>query len=89
MVTSKIKGIYKGFKHITQIFVVKDRELEIGCPTDVKHVAHIGWDGTTGNSPSWLSLAKPCGGCANNTTGIPRDSNSTMFFTPWSSQGIN
>lgn len=22
-------------------------EMEIGCPTDVKHVAHIGWDGTT------------------------------------------
>lgn len=23
----------------------KEEEIEIGYPTDVKHVAHIGWDG--------------------------------------------
>lgn len=30
--------------------------MEIGYPTDVKHVAHIGWDSPTGSaaSPSWV-----------------------------------
>ncbi|KAH9748168.1 hypothetical protein KPL70_004937 [Citrus sinensis] len=27
--------------------------MEIGYPTDVKHVAHIGWDGQSGSAPSW------------------------------------
>lgn len=34
--------------------VVKEREIEIGYPTDVKHVAHIGWDGPSGNAPTWV-----------------------------------
>ncbi|CAK8533539.1 unnamed protein product [Lathyrus sativus] len=54
-----IKGIYnKGCKYINNIFVVKEREIEIGCPTDVKHVAHIGWDGPTGGGPSWMNEFK-------------------------------
>lgn len=33
----------------------KDQEIQIGFPTDVKHVAHIGWDGPSANStPSWV-----------------------------------
>lgn len=28
--------------------------MEIGYPTDVKHVAHIGWDGQSGTAPSWV-----------------------------------
>lgn len=30
--------------------------MEIGYPTDVKHVTHIGWDSPTGSaaSPSWV-----------------------------------
>lgn len=36
------------------IVVVKEREIEIGYPTDVKHVAHIGWDGPSGGGPSWV-----------------------------------
>ena len=30
--------------------------MEIGYPTDVKHVANIGWDSPTGSaaSPSWV-----------------------------------
>ncbi|KAF0892485.1 hypothetical protein E2562_016793 [Oryza meyeriana var. granulata] len=52
----KMKGIFKGLKVISQIFVVKEHEMQIGSPTDVKHVAHIGWDGLTGNaSPSWMN----------------------------------
>ncbi|CAO2842594.1 unnamed protein product [Amaranthus hypochondriacus] len=54
--SNKIKGICKGsFKYISQIFVVKEREMQIGHPTDVKHVAHIGWDGPEGTTPSWMS----------------------------------
>ncbi|CAL5185847.1 unnamed protein product [Lathyrus oleraceus] len=54
-----IKGIYnKGCKYINQIFVVKEREIEIGGPTDVKHVAHIGWDGPNGSGPSWMNEFK-------------------------------
>lgn len=34
--------------------VVKEREMEIGYPTDVKHVAHVGWDGPLGTGPSWV-----------------------------------
>ncbi|CAM0902499.1 unnamed protein product [Alopecurus aequalis] len=56
----KMKGIFKGFKIISQIFAAKEQEMQIGCPTDVKHVAHIGWStsaGTlTGNAtPSWMN----------------------------------
>lgn len=25
----------------------EEKELEIGYPTDVKHLTHIGWDGST------------------------------------------
>lgn len=28
--------------------------MQIGNPTDVKHVAHIGWDGPSVNTPSWV-----------------------------------
>lgn len=33
----------------------KEPEMQIGLPTDVKHVAHIGWDGPSLESPSWVS----------------------------------
>ncbi|OVA16178.1 CRIB domain [Macleaya cordata] len=56
---TKIKGICKSFKYISQIFVVtKEREMEIGYPTDVKHVAHIGWDSHSTNAPSWMNEFK-------------------------------
>lgn len=32
----------------------KEEEIQIGFPTDVKHVAHIGWDGPSANGPSWV-----------------------------------
>ena len=34
----------------------KEQEIQIGYPTDVKHVAHIGWDGPSVNSPSWVII---------------------------------
>ncbi|TVU43118.1 hypothetical protein EJB05_09559, partial [Eragrostis curvula] len=53
----KMKGVFKGLKVISQIFVIKEHQMEIGFPTDVKHVAHIGWDSPTGSaaSPSWMN----------------------------------
>lgn len=34
----------------------KESEMQIGLPTDVKHVAHIGYDGSAANNPSWVKL---------------------------------
>ncbi|XP_024166993.2 CRIB domain-containing protein RIC6 isoform X2 [Rosa chinensis] len=44
--SSKMKGLLKGLRYISQMFDDdKEQEIQIGFPTDVKHVAHIGWDG--------------------------------------------
>lgn len=32
----------------------KEPEMQIGKPTDVKHVAHIGWEGPSATTPSWV-----------------------------------
>lgn len=32
----------------------KEPEMEIGLPTDVKHVSHIGLEGASANQPSWV-----------------------------------
>ncbi|XP_074270298.1 CRIB domain-containing protein RIC10-like [Silene latifolia] len=83
MSSTKIKGICKGsFKYISQIFVVKEREMDIGRPTDVKHVAHIGWDGPDSTAPTWMNEFK--GGsdmalASAGSTGGSRDAT-------WSSQ---
>ncbi|XP_021642068.1 CRIB domain-containing protein RIC10 isoform X1 [Hevea brasiliensis] len=86
---TKIKGIYKGFKYITQIFaVVKEREMEIGYPTDVKHVAHIGWDGPSGTAPSWMNEFKTPPDFATTTLGNARDPNS-LAFSSWASHDFD
>ncbi|XP_039016488.1 CRIB domain-containing protein RIC5-like [Hibiscus syriacus] len=54
----KIKGIYKGFKSISHLFVVKKTEMEIGLPTDVIHVAHVGADNSSTSAPSWMNEFK-------------------------------
>ncbi|XVE77949.1 hypothetical protein DITRI_Ditri13aG0105200 [Diplodiscus trichospermus] len=37
--------------------------MQIGMPTDVKHVAHIGWDGPSENSaPTWMNEFKSAPG---------------------------
>ncbi|CAL9104235.1 unnamed protein product [Musa textilis] len=51
----KMKGLLKGIKYISHIFVHKEQEMEIGYPTDVKHVAHVGFDNLYGSSPSWMN----------------------------------
>ncbi|CAJ2632952.1 unnamed protein product [Trifolium pratense] len=56
---NKMKGLLKGLRILSQIFDEKEQEIEIGNPTDVKHVAHIGWDGPTeNNNPSWMNEFK-------------------------------
>ncbi|KVI00317.1 CRIB domain-containing protein RIC4-like [Cynara cardunculus var. scolymus] len=56
------------FKGFTQMFAYKDMEdikieteMEIGFPTDVKHVTHIGADGsmTTNPSKNWDPIQLP------------------------------
>lgn len=45
---------------MTKIICIKitdekeDGEIEIGFPTDVKHVAHIGLDGPSASTPTWV-----------------------------------
>ncbi|KAJ6890421.1 CRIB domain-containing protein RIC7-like [Populus alba x Populus x berolinensis] len=53
--TTKVKGLLRGLRYISQIFDEKEQEMQIGLPTDVKHVAHIGWDGPSANAPSWMN----------------------------------
>ncbi|MED6162885.1 hypothetical protein PIB30_074695 [Stylosanthes scabra] len=68
--------------------VKEQRELEIGYPTDVKHVAHIGWDGPSGNGPSWMNEFKtaPDFTTSLGNLGELKD-NSSLALTPsWSSQ---
>ncbi|KAI7733591.1 hypothetical protein M8C21_000947 [Ambrosia artemisiifolia] len=36
----------------------KEPEIQIGAPTDVKHVAHIGCDGPSTPAPSWMNEYK-------------------------------
>ncbi|KAL8468895.1 hypothetical protein ACS0TY_031921 [Phlomoides rotata] len=77
-----MKGIYKGFKYtLSQFFVVKEREIDIGYPTDVKHVAHIGWDGHSGSAPSWMNEFKTGPDFAATSIG-----HSGSALSPWSSQ---
>jgi hypothetical protein len=44
----------KAVKVVSQLFVWRDNDLDIGYPTDVKHVAHIGWDGPSIDGPGWV-----------------------------------
>ncbi|KAL3726947.1 hypothetical protein ACJRO7_031795 [Eucalyptus globulus] len=52
----KVKGLLKGLRYILHIVnKKKEQELQIGFPMDVKHIAHIGWEGPSANALSWLS----------------------------------
>ncbi|MED6206835.1 hypothetical protein PIB30_030395 [Stylosanthes scabra] len=64
----KVKGILKGIRFISQVFdSEKEKEIEIGYPTDVKHVAHIGWQGHSAeNNPSWMNEFKSSPGLTSS-----------------------
>ncbi|KAI3459146.1 hypothetical protein Pfo_015809 [Paulownia fortunei] len=62
----RFQKLFKNFKNFSQLFVYKDElepemGLEIGFPTDVKHVTHIGLDGCASSffSKGWNNLAEP------------------------------
>ncbi|KAG2405918.1 CRIB domain-containing protein [Vigna angularis] len=57
---NKVKGLLKGLRFISQMFDEKDSDIQIGHPTDVKHLAHIGWDGQgpSDNNPTWMNEFK-------------------------------
>ncbi|KAJ4830325.1 hypothetical protein Tsubulata_016089 [Turnera subulata] len=65
--SSGIHKFIKSIKSLSQVFVYKEemedeeKELEIGYPTDVKHVTHIGLDGSTTTNPikGWEELKGP------------------------------
>ncbi|PIA50705.1 hypothetical protein AQUCO_01200134v1 [Aquilegia coerulea] len=91
MGTTKIKGIFKGFKFITQMFAVKERDLQIGHPTDVKHVAHIGWDRqASSNAPSWMNDYNTSSNFSSrslsNLADEHKDHSSSLPVSTWSSQ---
>ncbi|KAL6839972.1 hypothetical protein ACP4OV_029782 [Aristida adscensionis] len=76
---SLVARLLRGFKNLSQIFAVYDeddeeeeeREMVIGLPTDVKHVAHIGWDGSTSTTTSlrsWNRAAPPPPSSASAST---------------------
>ncbi|KAL4596532.1 hypothetical protein ACB092_12G170000 [Castanea dentata] len=74
MSNNKMKGLLKGLRYISQIFDnEKEPEMEIGFPTDVKHVAHIGWDGPSVHSPSWMNEFKAPPGFSSAPLNHPGD----------------
>ncbi|GAU50217.1 hypothetical protein TSUD_29030 [Trifolium subterraneum] len=77
MSNKKVKGLLKGLRYISHIFdTEKEQEIQIGCPTDVKHVAHIGWDGPSVNSPSWMNEFKTAPGFASAPMTLAGDAQS-------------
>ncbi|KAI4302045.1 hypothetical protein L6164_035264 [Bauhinia variegata] len=67
-ISTGINKLFKGFKNLSQLFGEKEEdleevemEMEIGCPTDVQHVTHIGWDGNASSDPikGWDHLIPP------------------------------
>ncbi|XP_077251613.1 CRIB domain-containing protein RIC4-like isoform X2 [Tasmannia lanceolata] len=60
-------GLHRLIKSFSQLFVYKEEGdgemgMEIGMPTDVKHVTHIGWDGSTTTTTTlnnWDGLKAP------------------------------
>ncbi|KAG2300374.1 hypothetical protein Bca52824_036846 [Brassica carinata] len=64
-ISTGINRLFKSFKTISQLFAYKEEEeseegetsglMEIGAPTNVKHVSHIGWE----SSREWKDLIPP------------------------------
>ncbi|KAK8952353.1 hypothetical protein KSP39_PZI003363 [Platanthera zijinensis] len=76
-----MKGIFKGFKFISQIFVFKEPEMVIGYPTDVKHVAHVGFSSSS-NIPSWMTEFNTASGFSSAFFGESKE-------ISWASNGIH
>ncbi|KAD5803607.1 hypothetical protein R6Q59_024153 [Mikania micrantha] len=76
-----MKGLLKGLRYISEIFEAdneKEPEIQIGAPTDVKHVAHIGCDGPSSNAPTWMNeFQGSSDGGSSNLNGGTKDSMGT------------
>ncbi|ONK56227.1 uncharacterized protein A4U43_C10F5430 [Asparagus officinalis] len=69
-ISAGLQKVIKGFKNLSSLFQFykeddddddEEIEMEIGFPTDVQHVAHIGWDGLNNvntNMKSWNNFNK-------------------------------
>ncbi|XP_010549870.1 PREDICTED: CRIB domain-containing protein RIC4 isoform X2 [Tarenaya hassleriana] len=68
-ISTGIHRLFKSFKTVSQLFAYKEEEemveelgMEIGMPTNVKHVTHIGWENTLTLGPdgrNWEDLISP------------------------------
>ncbi|KAF8692630.1 hypothetical protein HU200_039448 [Digitaria exilis] len=98
MSTKMKKGILKPFRYISNMMDGKEPEMQIGFPTDVKHVAHIGWDGpgaanttatttnnNAGGAPSWM---KDYHSAPLDSSSFRSESGGTAAANPWASQEI-
>ncbi|XWS19453.1 hypothetical protein CRYUN_Cryun31cG0017300 [Craigia yunnanensis] len=56
--------------------------MEIGYPTDVKHVAHIGLDDLSGTAPSWMNEFKTGPDFTATSIGNSRDFEQSMGCQP-------
>ncbi|WVZ78896.1 hypothetical protein U9M48_026541, partial [Paspalum notatum var. saurae] len=89
-----IKGIFKGLKIIAQIFTVhreeegEEREIEIGYPTDVRHVSHIGLGASSDSCPSWMIEFRGVEEAAEGGgASIAMSSAAQSSLSPWASLG--
>ncbi|XP_027367603.1 CRIB domain-containing protein RIC1 [Abrus precatorius] len=78
-VKGQMKGLLKGLRYISQIFDEEgEKEIQIGFPTDVKHLAHIGCEDAKATPPSWMTEFKetpePASGTVVNSTKTPEGS---------------
>ncbi|MED6174571.1 hypothetical protein PIB30_070278 [Stylosanthes scabra] len=77
-VAAGIQRLIKGIKTLSQLFFYKDDimeeeegEMEIGYPTDVKHVTHIGLDGSTATNNINNNIVKGWDNNNNNPPNAP------------------
>ncbi|KAJ9182304.1 hypothetical protein P3X46_006312 [Hevea brasiliensis] len=77
-----MKGFRKGFKYISQMFDEKEPEIQIGYPTDVKHVAHIGFDGPSASKPSWMNEFESSPQISNGTANCMEELKNLSILPP-------
>lgn len=62
----------------------EEKEIQIGFPTDVKHLAHIGCEDAKANAPSWMTEFKETpqvsAGVVVNSTKIPEGQGLIIFI---------
>ncbi|XP_006657657.2 CRIB domain-containing protein RIC7-like [Oryza brachyantha] len=93
MSTKMKKGILRPFRYISNMMDGKDaQEMQIGFPTDVKHVAHIGWDGPSvpnnnnaAGAPTWM---KDYHSAPLDSASFRSDRGGSAASNPWASQEI-